>query len=251
MKYVIEIEDKPLFYYDKDTSTYFPRVHKAIGFNTLVFDEEGLKRLTPIGMVTDAAHDDGYTKGYEQARFDFKKDIEDAYERGFKEGQESSEKWGVPYKRGTEDGEECGRICGMNDAWEAARKICCNPPVGLDYDTLNEIFGTRHLISVMAELSAGEVIDMIKTYEEKKKAQRDDAIRIGDIVRHKSVKNLTVYVTYISEETDQFCGLALNDVEDYCEAGDQYTTARLSAFEKTGAHKDIKEALKEMAMDMQ
>lgn len=213
MKYVIELEDEP---YGRNDDPVIPHgmdlLYRVKGFNSLVFDDEGLKRLTPIGMVTDAAYDDGYTRGYEQARFDFKKDID--------------------------------------DAWDAARKICCNPPVGLDYDTLNEIFGTRNLTSVMAELSAGEAIDMIKTYDEKKKTQRDDTIRIGDIVRHKSVKNLTVYVTYISEEADQFCGLALNDVEDYCEAGDQYTTARLSAFEKTGAHKDIKEALKEMAIDM-
>ncbi len=46
-KYIIELEDKPLCVFDEQTQTYFPRLRRVKGFNSLVFDEEGLKRLTP------------------------------------------------------------------------------------------------------------------------------------------------------------------------------------------------------------
>ena len=123
---------------------------------------------------------------------------------------------------------------GLNDAWEAAKKICCNPPVGLDYDTLNEIFGTRHLISVMAELSAGEVIDMIKAYEDK----RSDRIEVGDEVIWKT-DNITFIATSTYEESgfDWCDGVAQN--------GKVYHTL-IENDQKTGKHYDIQSILEAM-----
>lgn len=46
-KYIIELEDKPLCAYDEDTHTYFPRLFRVKGFNSLVFDQNGLDKLTP------------------------------------------------------------------------------------------------------------------------------------------------------------------------------------------------------------
>ena len=47
-KYVIELEDKPLCVFDEDAQTYFPRLYRVKGFNSLVFDQTGLDKLTPL-----------------------------------------------------------------------------------------------------------------------------------------------------------------------------------------------------------
>lgn len=186
-KYVIELEDKNLYSGDEiekfveavngkmgsEFELYFTTLHRVKGFNSLVFDDNGLKRLTPLSIATDAAHDEGYTHGYEQARSDFKKDIDEAYERGFKEGQVSSEKWGVPYKRGTEDGEERGRLYGMNDTWTAIEKLIRMSrheleeagfvlPKGQAYNPVDMI---------VKNYQASEVIKKLAEHEEKKAMQ--------------------------------------------------------------------------------
>lgn len=73
MKYVIDIEDKPICEFDQDTQTYFPRVWKAKRFNTLVFDKEGLGRLEPLESSKE-------------------KEIKEAYEQGLKDAWETAVK---------------------------------------------------------------------------------------------------------------------------------------------------------------
>lgn len=116
-KYVIEIEEKPLCVFDKDTQTYFPRLWRVKGFNSLVLDEEGLSRLKELtadyinehfGQLQDEAYQRGLEDGkkeaesseaIEQARADafnkgmlFKEEkIHDAYKRGFEDGKWKSE----------------------------------------------------------------------------------------------------------------------------------------------------------------
>ena len=74
-KYIIEIEEKPLCVFDKDTQTYFPRLWRVKGFNSLVFDEEGLSRLEELnsdyinehfGELQDEAYQKGLAEGREQ-----------------------------------------------------------------------------------------------------------------------------------------------------------------------------------------
>ena len=75
-KYIIEIEEKPLCVFDKDTQTYFPRLWRVKGFNSLVFDEEGLSRLEELnsdyinehfGDMQDTAYQKGFEDGKAQA----------------------------------------------------------------------------------------------------------------------------------------------------------------------------------------
>ena len=81
MKYIIEIEEKLLCVFDKDTQTYFPRLWRVKGFNSLVFDEDGLSRLEELnsdyinenfGDLQDDAyergHEIGYQKGFEDGK---------------------------------------------------------------------------------------------------------------------------------------------------------------------------------------
>ena len=73
MKYIIEIEEKPLCVFDKDTQTYFPRLWRVKGFNSLVFDEEGLSRLEELNADYINEHfsdlqDTAYQKGLEEGK---------------------------------------------------------------------------------------------------------------------------------------------------------------------------------------
>lgn len=77
MKYIIEIEEKPLCVFDKDTQTYFPRLWRVKGFNSLVFDEDGLSRLEELnsdyinehfGDLQDTAYQRGLDDAWEAAR---------------------------------------------------------------------------------------------------------------------------------------------------------------------------------------
>lgn len=73
MKYIIEIEEKPLCVFDKDTQTYFPRLWRVKGFNSLVFDEDGLSRLEELNSDYINEHfgelqDEAYQKGFEDGK---------------------------------------------------------------------------------------------------------------------------------------------------------------------------------------
>ena len=72
-KYIIEIEEKPLCVFDEDTQTYFPRLWRVKGFNSLVFDEEGLSRLEELNSDYINEHfgdlqDTAYQKGFEDGK---------------------------------------------------------------------------------------------------------------------------------------------------------------------------------------
>ena len=74
MKYIIDIEEKPLCVFDKDTQTYFPRLWRVKGFNSLVFDEEGLSRLEELNSDYINEHfpdlqDTAYQKGFEDGKW--------------------------------------------------------------------------------------------------------------------------------------------------------------------------------------
>ena len=85
MKYIIDIEEKPLCVFDEDTQTYFPRLWRVKGFNSLVFDEEGLSRLEELnadyinenyGQLQDDAYERGRRVGYQKGFEDGKKEAE-------------------------------------------------------------------------------------------------------------------------------------------------------------------------------
>lgn len=125
-KYIIELEDENYHQYsDSEPSDYLWRVK---GFNALVFDEVGISKLTP------------YTEpDLEQVR-------KDAYEEGFDAGRTlNTGKYGK----------------GLNDAWEAARKIW-------EYDTttLKAIFGEVTRMDCYMRFTASEAIEKIHQYEQ-------------------------------------------------------------------------------------
>ena len=100
-KYVIEIEEKPLCVFDKDTQTFFPRLWRVKGFNSLVLDEEGLSRLEELNSDYINEHfsdlqDDAYNKGYAQCQDDYSDALkhakDTAYKKGFEDGKAVNDK---------------------------------------------------------------------------------------------------------------------------------------------------------------
>lgn len=106
--------------------------------------------------------------------------IWNAYDRGYKQG----------YKDGKTDVVTTSYEKGLNDAWEAARKIMlCKSKGGLGYEVILNIFkqpditGTEHF-DILYKRSASEAIAKIKEYEEKQKeqAKEEEKFEVGDEV---------------------------------------------------------------------
>lgn len=108
--------------------------------------------------------------------------IRNAYDRGYKQG----------YKDGAVTKVEIAKMeyeRGLNDAWEAARKIMlCKSKGGLGYEVVLKIFqqanitGTEHF-DILYKCSASEAVAKIKEYEEKQEEQaKEEEFKVGDEV---------------------------------------------------------------------
>ena len=88
------------------------------------------------------------------------------------------------YDQGYEDGKKASCDCkdsmeaeynrGLNEAWEAAKKIVHDK--GLSLQELKQIFNTTKFDRILIENTASEAIAMIKEYEEKKKLKIGDGV---------------------------------------------------------------------------
>lgn len=100
MKYVIEIEDVPFSKVRFGDDAQNLNLYKAKGFNALVFDKEGLDKLTPLDKELDEAHQKGLEEGKKQGadkawecakRFVWKTSLNDAASMGFIVEEEAAE----------------------------------------------------------------------------------------------------------------------------------------------------------------
>ena len=81
---------------------------------------------------------------------------------------------------------------GLNDAWDVARKIPLNVNEGgLSTNALTMIFGNKSIIQIFKELSASEVIEKIRQYEQE---QEDAEFHVGDEFVTKNNKDFGVIV---------------------------------------------------------
>lgn len=181
MKYIIELDDNQLLEYGKDTDTYFRTLYKAKGFNALVFDKNGLDKLTPLDKelkeaylqgkhdaeqdLARAAYDEAYQKGVHDGSLDVKQRVDGAYQKGYEAGQHEATT--LEYQQG------------LNDAWECAKYLfseMSNTEINLVFPQEWNNGGFKALMALHPQ----DAIDRIKTYEEQKKA--DAEIKVGDEV---------------------------------------------------------------------
>lgn len=132
MKYIIEIEEEPFGRNDDPVIPHgMDELYRAKGFNSLVFDQFGLDKLTPLDTVLEEV-------------------LEGAYQKGFEVGQHEATT--LEYKQG------------LNDAWEAITKIAKM------YDgERGKIFGDTRISNILNKYSVSEIIDKLKAYEEQQK----------------------------------------------------------------------------------
>ncbi|MBR1749924.1 MAG: hypothetical protein IJ740_03435 [Ruminococcus sp.] len=116
---------------------------------------------------------------------------------------------------------------GLDDAWEAARKIS-----KMSNKEQFDCFDNHGMANVLDYNTAAEDLEKLRTYEEQKKA--DEEIRVGDEITvsvHSPNRTIKVIVYNISK-----CGL----VNVYCtvsfDSGECFTIAKNREVKKTGRH---------------
>ena len=159
--------------------------------------------------------DTAYQKGINDGSLDVKQRVEGAYQRG------------------------------LDDAWEAARKIA-EMWETIDNDELLGIFGLTAKIgestigTLFKKQTAAEAIEKLKAYEEKQKA--DDKIEVGDEVEWDNDFTgdrfivTRIYQPYGKKEQ-------CDGIDD---DGDVYRAVLIESLVKTGRHFDIASILEEM-----
>ena len=167
-------------------------------------------------------------------RADYQKQVDEAYQRGYNKG----------YADKTNNIEVCSKIAkdiqnegyqrGLDDAWEAAKKIVLSPDEGgTSLPDLFAIFDNGSMQSVFRNYSASEAIAKLKDYKEKQKTK--GKIEVGDEVDVYGNKGI---VTYMHEKEDVYC-VMMRD-------GSASMNWKKYDIVKTGRHFDIKGLLEAM-----
>ena len=145
------------------------------------------------------------------------------------------------YKRGVNDGSldvkervDGAYQKGLEDAWEAARKIVHMP----EGDLLN-IFTECYsavctALQVLLKYDASEAIEKLKAYEEKKK--QDDEIKVGDEVDCSGDSFIVTRIFQPYNKAEKCDGVDMD--------GCTYHDVLISGLTKTGRHVDITDMLK-------
>lgn len=203
-KYIIELEDKP---FHKGNGDFLYRVK---GFNSLVFDMTGIGKLTPytepnLEQIRKETYDKCMDKAEILAYKLYSPKIDEAYQRG------------------------------LNDAWEAARKIW-------EYGTttLREIFGEGIMrMDYFMKFTASECIEKIRRYE---KAQKEE-IKVGDEVKSGNEKYIVLqkYLNNIDESMVVLFNRRDGEIDKW-----HLYNGNGAIFEKTGRHYEIAEVLQKM-----
>ena len=103
---------------------------------------------------------------------------------------------------------------GLDDAWEAAKKIVSIPTAEL-HTMLDKAV---YYDTVFRDCTASECIEKIRAYEEKKKAEQE--IKVGDWVQNGGVVGV---VTYIEQTNDGICYHVLGEDGHLWYLGDTVT----------------------------
>ena len=166
------------------------------------------------GVVTCRTEDGFYTRD-----FDSLEELNSDYiNEHFGDLQETA------YKKGLEDGKKA--------TWEAVRKVI-HLPEAVVLDLFTDCYSSVcTVLQVFLKYEGSEVIEKLKAYEEKQKA--DDKIEVGDEVDAYGNKGV---VTYMYEKEDVYCVMMRDGSASIRKNGD---------IVKTGRHFDIASILEAM-----
>lgn len=178
-KYIIEVEDKPFELLSEDGLTS-EKLFRVKGFNSLVFDWNGLNMLTPytepdLEQVRKEAYEDGYENGFIAGHLKAEKSGQSFYEDG--------------YQRGMADANRDGEY-NADDGWYVMQKISLLPnPIK------TELFGTAETAVILQDNSFKDALDKLTEYE-----QEQEEIQVGDEVNAPFGKAIVVNVDSVAEK---------------------------------------------------
>lgn len=160
--------------------------------------------------------------------------IDEAYHKGWEYGKE--------YGSGEADMREAVSYQkGLDDAWEAARRISIlESDGGYSWKEMKSIFGTDSASEIYMRHTASEAINKIKAYEEKK---ADDEIKVGDEMKHvtESGTETGLRCTVTAIDGDRMNGLSQDGRAIVC-------SSQVNRWwKKTGRHFPIDKILEEMS----
>ena len=176
MKYVIELE--PLLR-DSEAGT---TLWRANGFRTLVFDQEGKRRLKPLSddICIEYLQESCWMQGHDK----------EMYEHGYNEG--------LNVLKDTFGAEVYAK--GLHDAWDAARRIIC-PKSTDEWEKMGKALNAvpEKAFWAILEKEPQEVIRMLDDLESQQ------AIKIGDEVKfcHNSPDMEPLVVTALMPNSDK------------------------------------------------
>ena len=186
---------------------------------------DGLQREAQ-GMLKNA-YDKGYKRGCEDCKADLN---EEAYNKGLQHGQELRIKEA-----------ECAETCGMQRAWDVARKIVdlCSE---LTQEELGEIFGSFDVNDILNGLSAFEAVEKIEAWEKKQDVPdiNDGNIEVGDECICNCPNKQKVVVTEVLEYEHHESWVTIMRKDGAC-----YSRSS-NGLTKTGNHYDIQSILDKM-----
>ena len=199
-KFVIEIAENIKGYGndpEQEDPLNLPVLHRIKGFNSLVFDDFGLDKLQQI------------------ADFDGKMYTEDELE----------------------DDRAASYHEGLEDAWEAIKKIVLNPSRGgLTGQELREIFGLDTPYAILSIISVTEALEKISNYEKKK----EKMFCVGDVIQSKDNPEVIAVVTF-AESGGIFDAIKISESDKWGPKYDLFFKRPMSFWEKTGEHFDLDE----------
>lgn len=211
-KFIIELEDKPFELLSEDGFTS-EKLFRVKGFNSLVFDWNGLNMLTQytepdLEQVRKEAYEDGYKTAKIQCGIQAEKDMREVGERHYQRG--------------------------LSDAWEAVRKI-----YDISQEDRLEIFpeaSTFVVADICDRYSASECIEKIRQYEQ----EQDAKIKVGDEVIPRETEYDTMIVTRLwKDDYDSDCIDAIG-------FDGRISSFLVSRVSKTGKHYEIATILENM-----
>ncbi len=139
---------------------------------------------------------------------------------------------------------------GLNDAWDAARKIVLRKEHGgLPCEDLERIFEREPEweveYSVFKNLTPQEVISILKAHKQEKYMREN--IKVGDVVEHIRESNVKILVTAVYK--DCFDGIKVGQSDKCGKLGGCYSGSHFGDFERTGTNIDISSILAEIGKE--
>lgn len=149
-----------------------------------------------------------------------KQSVDEAYQRGLEEGKKAT--WGL-----VADASSAEYQRGLDDAWEAARKISL-----MTSDEIEKVFpGAAKYNRYNLGYSGVEAIEKLKAYEKQK---ADDEIKVGDEV----IYNEHRFIVFATETKEHYASLF--------DVNGRHASVSQRECKKTGRHFNIDKILEEM-----